>query len=69
MVRRGDKRNEVSEVSNALIECGHGDRWGADRDVFAYLEPPMTLAQAIELEENFDLDDLAALYNQTNASE
>jgi|TARA_B100000035_G_C20919648_1_gene517889 hypothetical protein len=69
MVPKGDKRNEVSEVSNALIECGHGGRWGVDWDIFAYLEPPMTLAQAIELEENFDLDDLAALYNQTNASE
>ena len=70
MVPRGDKRNEVNEVNRALIESGHGNRWGADWDIFAYLEPPMTLAQAIELEENFDLDDLRALLNlEQHASE
>jgi len=70
MVPRGDKRNEVNEVSNALIEAGHGHRsLGADWDIFASLEPPMTLAQAIELDENFDFDDFVAFYNQTNASE
>jgi len=70
MVPKGDKRNEVSEVSNALIESGHGHRsLGADWDIFAYLEPPMTLTQAIELEENFDFDEAMASLNQQNASE
>jgi len=70
MVPRRDKRNEVNEVSRALIESGHGNQWGVDWDIFAFLEPPMTLAQAIESEENFDLDDLRALYNlELHASE
>jgi len=70
MVPREDKRNEVSELSDALIESGHGHRsLGADWDVFAYLEPPMTLAQAIESEENFDFDAYVASLNQLRASE
>lgn len=74
MVPRLDKKNEVNELIHALMESGHGTNYGvvvggADWDIFAYLEPPMTLTQAIESQEKFDYDHYVALYNQTNASE